>query len=411
MLLKLLSPLLVAAALSSSCVSAQQQLGSLGLSANDYNGLVYGWTNGVSLDYFNPGPLSGAVTTQVDTIGALFTPNPAGFTVSYAIYDTTTGSLIAHTNPVPLPAAGGVVSAPVVEHNAFVSFPSNFVFDYDSGRYIIGTLVSGSGYFSAPLTSGPGYESISAVNYASNYFPATVTHINDDDYLQFKTVINYSGGANGDPQFTGFMGQSFQVHGTSGSIYNVLSSPSFQYNALFEYLESGRCRKGTQCFSHPGNYFGSVGVQIKDAEGKTNELLVQSGTVDAGLTLTVNNQTVSALDRPMQIGGYTVSLPNQFGVLFESDQFNIRIQNSDYFLNQDVSIGSGLLAQIGAYKQAAKAGAANAAELKAALPHGILGQTWSTQTYPNRWKHIEGQLFDYEVADGVMGEEFKYNRF
>jgi len=133
--------------------------------------------------------------------------------------------------------------------------------------------------------------------------------------------------------------------------------------------------------------------------------------VDVGLTLSVNNQTVAASDRPMQIGGYTVSLPNQFSVLFESDQFNVRIQNSDYFLNQDVSIGSGLLAQIGAYKQAAKAGAANAAELKAALPHGVLGQTWSTQMYANRWKHIEGQLFDYEVADGVMGEEFKYNRF
>jgi len=70
------------------------------------------------------------------------------------------------------------------------------------------------------------------------------------------------------------MGQSFQVHGTSGSIYNVLSSSSFQYNALFEYLESGRCRKGTQCFSHPGNYFGAVGVQINDADGKTNELQV-----------------------------------------------------------------------------------------------------------------------------------------
>jgi len=207
------------------------------------------------------------------------------------------------------------------------------------------------------------------------------------------------------------MGQSYQVHGAPSNIYNVLSSPSFQYNALFEYLENGRCRKGTMCFSHPGNYFGSVGVQIKNNEGSVNQVLIQSGDLDAGLTLSVNNQTLVPSDRSVQVGSYAVSLPNKFEVLLESDEFNVRIQNSDKFLNQDVSIGSGLMTQIAAYKRAVKSNAANIGELKAALPHGILGQSWSTRTYSNRWKHIEGQLFDYEVADGLMGNEFKYNRF
>jgi len=87
------------------------------------------------------------------------------------------------------------------------------------------------------------------------------------------------------------------------------------------------------------------------------------------------------------------------------------VQNSDFFLNQDVSIGSGLMRQLAQYKQAVKAGAANAEELKAALPHGVLGQTWNTAVYNNRWKHIEGHLFDYQLADGVFGTEFKFNKF
>jgi len=218
-------------------------------------------------------------------------------------------------------------------------------------------------------------------------------------------------GANGDPQFTGFMGQSYQVHGTSGQVYNILSTPNFQYNALFSYLESGKARKGTQAFSHPGNYFGAVGVQIKDATGAQNNIEIVAGAVDAGLTMVINNQTVVPSAHEYTIGAYTVSIPNQFEVLLESEEYNVRIQNSDMFLNQDVSIGTGLMSQIAAYKKAMKNGDANAAELKAALPHGILGQSWNTATYANRWKHIEGQLFDYQVADGLMGEEFRYNKF
>jgi hypothetical protein len=228
-------------------------------------------------------------------------------------------------------------------------------------------------------------------------------------YIQYN--YGYTAEILGDPQFTGFVGQAFQVHGTSGSIYNIMSTPSFQYNALFRYLDAGHARRGTQAFSHPGNYFGNVGVMIKDAAGVTNQVLIQSGAVDAGLTLQINNQTMAVSDHVMNVGDYKVSLPNEFEVLLESDEFNVRVQNSDFFLNQEVSIGSGLMRKISAYKQALRAGDANTAELKAALPHGILGQTWNTVTYDNRWKHIEGHLFEYQLSDGVFGNDFKYNKF
>jgi hypothetical protein len=82
------------------------------------------------------------------------------------------------------------------------------------------------------------------------------------------------------------------------------------------------------------------------------------------------------------------------------------------FLNQEVSIGSGLLSRIAEYKKAIKSGNdARASEIIETLPHGILGQTWNTATYSNRWKHIQGQLYDYVINDGILGTEFKYNKF
>ena len=45
----------------------------------------------------------------------------------------------------------------------------------------------------------------------------------------------------GDPQFRGFLGQSYQVHGMSGGVYSVISAPSLQLNARFVFLAAGGC--------------------------------------------------------------------------------------------------------------------------------------------------------------------------
>lgn len=218
-------------------------------------------------------------------------------------------------------------------------------------------------------------------------------------------------GAFGDPQFVGFNSQSFQVHGSADTVYNVISSPSVQYNAYFRYLPSGSCRKGTECFAHPGNYFGSVGISVRDEQDAVHRFIVESGSVADGLRLIYNNQTLPVSAEPIQIGIYSIAHSNQFEVVLESEEFNIKVSNSDMFLNQQVSIGFALMNKISQYKSAVKNGdSARVDELLETLPHGILGQTWNTKTYNNRWKHIQGQLFDY-VTDGVLGTDFKYNKF
>ena len=62
-------------------------------------------------------------------------------------------------------------------------------------------------------------------------------------------------------------------------------------------------------------------------------------------------------------------------MIVASSEFNIRVSNSDMFLNQDVTIAEGLMRKIHAFKAATKACNHTAAdEIEAILPHGILGQ-------------------------------------
>jgi len=115
---------------------------------------------------------------------------------------------------------------------------------------------------------------------------------------------------------------------------------------------------------------------------------------------------------PLRVGESTLTLASAFDFEINTPEFAIKIANSDMFLNQDVSINNSLLAQVQRFKQAKKAqNTTSIEELTAALPHGLLGQTWQYQTYNNRWKFIEGTLFEYALSDGLLGSDFKYNRF
>jgi len=221
-----------------------------------------------------------------------------------------------------------------------------------------------------------------------------------------------SSGICGDPQFNGFLGQSYQVHGVAGQTYNVLSTPHFQYNALFSYLDQGKCRKGTMCFSHPGNYFGQVGLLVRDEQNDIARVKIISGPVDAGMTVFLNDKPLTVSASSISLGDSIITFSTPFEVVIHSPEFSMKLSNSDMFINQDISINNSLLSQIQRFKQASKSGnSTTAEELESVLPHGLLGQTWQYKTYSNRWKFIEGTLFEYATADGVLGVDFKYNRF
>ena len=102
----------------------------------------------------------------------------------------------------------------------------------------------------------------------------------------------------GDPVFVGFLGQVYQVHGLAGEIFNLLTSPSMQLNALFSFIGEGQAMSAgqqqqaqlasaaasprtplplTAAWSHPGTYLGAMGLQVGE-----HTLLVTPGPYATG---------------------------------------------------------------------------------------------------------------------------------
>jgi hypothetical protein len=144
----------------------------------------------------------------------------------------------------------------------------------------------------------------------------------------------------------GLNGHRFQVHGSTGSIYNIISTPRLQINARFDFLHHGRCNRHIRlCFSHPGNYLGAVSVMMyDDVLMKTREYVIESGSIDNGFA------NRAAIMRNMNCSELWMNVADEhhhhhakrFKVLhFDGDRvvhiryddFNIVIENSDYFVN------------------------------------------------------------------------------
>ena len=109
--------------------------------------------------------------------------------------------------------------------------------------------------------------------------------------------IPVAAAASGDPQFRGFRGQSYQVHGLDQGVYSIISSPTLQMNALFTFLDAGACpaypssmsTPPSHCWSHPGSYFGSLGLRTSGGD----RLRIDAGDGRTGFAqLNLNNRSL-----------------------------------------------------------------------------------------------------------------------
>ena len=195
-------------------------------------------------------------------------------------------------------------------------------------------------------------------------------------------------GVLGDPQFMGLRGQSFQVHGIDGAVYNLIVDHGMLVNALFTYRASGRCpavAEATNCWSHPGSYLGAVGVVSADGA----RLHVVSGGWDEGFSsVTLNSEPLSV--GAMSTGGLHVSLLSGYALRVRAGNFELLLENSDRFVNI-------VETRVLQWAQLAS--------------HGLLGQTWHkpAQSANRRIPYIEGEVDDYvEQNNDIFGSALMY---
>jgi len=220
-------------------------------------------------------------------------------------------------------------------------------------------------------------------------------HINVYGYFDDFSLVD-SSSISGDPTFVGLRGQTFQVHGVDGFVYNLISDPKFQLNSLFVFLDGPRpCpvipstgMRAGGCWSHPGSYLGDIALMTSDG----NRLLIKSGSAKTGfLSVHYNDINIG--------GGFNnsiVQLTSTHEITITLDLFIFKIENIDSFVN---------LASISLRSWSA----ALAYQMKT---HGLLGQTWKNSLYKGSIPEIEGEVDDYVIlGQDMFGSDFVFNRF
>lgn len=199
----------------------------------------------------------------------------------------------------------------------------------------------------------------------------------------------------GDPEFVGFRGQKYEIHGIPGSIFNIISSPHLQYNAEFVYIgaKSHRACNATRThpWTHPGTYLGQLGVMVG-----TDRVRIQAGDCETGIkSVTVNGKAMKVGQAVHFAEKQSLKFVDEFTLRFHLKEVELELTNSDNFFNQEVS-----MTRYGERTQ---------------QMHGLLGQTWQSKTYKDdkgRKHFIEGHPHDYLVQDDdLFGTDFVFNKF
>jgi hypothetical protein len=199
----------------------------------------------------------------------------------------------------------------------------------------------------------------------------------------------------GDPQFIGLRGQSYQVHGVDGAVYNIISEANTQVNSRFVFLSEGQCPifngvADNNCWSHPGSYLGELSFQ-QVVDGKIHAGLVTAGSAKDGFSAIQMDGHALKVGDTITYGTFSLSYISTHRVKFETEHFSFDLSNSDYFVNQAVRVKT---------------------SLNRLTSHGLLGQTHSNKVYATATRYIEGNVDDYIISDNdIFGDDFVYNQF
>jgi len=204
--------------------------------------------------------------------------------------------------------------------------------------------------------------------------------------------------------FAGLRGQSYQVHGLDGAVYNLISDQHQQVNTRFVFLNGPRLcpvmpstgTRSTSCWSHPGSYLGELGIKTS---GGDRILLVAGPALKGFSSLTLNGNSVKLgsemdlYDANSRFVCGNLIANNTHEVQVTVGVFTITVENIDGFLNlRSVRVDSESWNRL--------------------TSHGLLGQTWQNKRYSGRVKEIEGEVDDYVVHDNdIFGDNFVFNQF
>lgn len=356
--------------------------------------------NEVEFDAFSVSSAGVAIATLAqditsdNNIGASF----AGATVSFTLSKTITNGLI-EIQIILSPLQGTVTQILSNGSQATVPYqinPDNITLSLNGGppqtqKYVqAGNNFTFNNFLGNGSTAVINVLNISVIQIAIATPPNTFWNCSSQYAFLLTNPPNVT--VKGDPQFMGLRGQSFQVHGIDGAVYNIISDRDVQMNSRFVFLTGPRpCptmpstgRKSTACWTHAGSYLGEVGLKYG-----ADQIFIVSGPASTGFAaVTVNGKQLSVGESTSTLQfNSTHELTLSFGA------WTIEMENSDMFLNlRSVRVADRAWSSLSS--------------------HGLLGQTWANKRYSGKVSAIEGEVDDYMIGENsVFGDSFVFNRY
>ena len=371
---------------------------------------------GTILHFFNDTdpPLQFEVTgLTFDSVGNMYLASTGPYGAASTIYVIAS---LTSTTAMPLTQLAAYIDPsingayfPVVDPYGRI-----YIADVGNGRVVVlASLSSASPGAEIASFNGSGAVSVPtgmALDASGNMYTASFATVS----VVVLVALPAPTSASGDPLFTGFLGQRYQVHGLHGVVYSIISCASLQLNARFMFLHQGGCpvyghytnspRPAGKCFSHPGSYFGAIGVRT--ASG--SRLLLLAGSARTGfasiqldereLKHMAAKAEAAAGEQRVETADLSLALLDRHHVQVRHGIFTLLLDSSDGFIN----IGGVSVSSFTALSQSVK-------------PHGLLGQSWQRRSGADRGKdvaEVEGVVDDYSVADAdIFGIATLYSQF
>ena len=249
---------------------------------------------------------------------------------------------------------------------------------------------SSSSSSSLPSSSSSSSSLSSSSSSSSSSSPPPLSSLSSSSTppLPLSTSSSRIAGVLGDPQFMGLRGQSFQVHGIDGAVYNLIADHGLFVNARFGFRSSGRCPavpEPSNCWSHAGSYLDEVGVVTPDGD----KLHLTSGGWNEGFSFVTLNGANLSVGTHATAYRFDALLLSTHSLRLMVGNFELQLENSDRFIN---------IVQM------------RVLEWPKLSSHGLLGQTWHRPSKAGRQvTDIEGDIDDYvEQNNDLMGSAFVY---
>ena len=210
----------------------------------------------------------------------------------------------------------------------------------------------------------------------------------------------------GDPIIVGLSGQSFQIHGIDGGIYNLISAPTFNLNSEFIFLTGPRLcpimpstgRRAQACWTHAGSYLFNLGLVTN-----SHRILIESGAAATGFARVQVDDDAVAIGETLAYNdvNVTLTLTSSHECLLQIGVFRLSVESIDNFLNiRSIALSWPL--------------SVSYSTLEESSVHGLIGQTWRpSPLVVGKMKVIDGDSPDEYLlsSQDLYGRDFEYNRY